>query len=65
MVSSQPSRKVKKMLRAAGWIPTTAQGSHTKWRAPSGRSVTVPDGHRSISPGVYRQILRAIEEESR
>jgi len=25
-------------------------------------AITVPDGHRLISPGVYRQILKKIEE---
>lgn len=49
------------MLRDAGFAPMRTVGSHTIYR--KGRvSVTVPDGHRRISPGVYRMILRKIEE---
>ncbi|WP_255430620.1 MULTISPECIES: hypothetical protein [Cellulomonas] len=36
--------------------------SHTRWQRPSGVSITVPDGHRTISPGVYRQITKALKE---
>lgn len=61
MVSDQPTRKVVRMLRDAGFAPMRTVGSHTIYR--KGRvSVTVPDGHRRISPGVYRMILRKIEE---
>ena len=62
MVSAQATRKVVKMLRGAGWARERTVGSHTVWRSADGlRSVTVPDGHRTISPGVYRQILKAME----
>jgi len=61
MVSDQPTRKVVKMLRAAGFEPVRTVGSHTVYR--NGEvNVTVPDGHRRISPGVYRVILKKIEE---
>jgi len=64
MVSEQPTRKVVKMLRDAGWNPVRTVGSHTRWESPDRtRGVTVPDGHRTISPGVYRQILKALEDE--
>jgi len=63
MVSEQPTKKVLKLLRLEGWRPVRASGSHTQWRAPSGRLITIPDGHRVISPGVYRVIVKAIEEE--
>lgn len=62
MVSEQPTRKVVRMLKDAGWSPVRTVGSHTTWQSPDGkRSVSVPDGHRSISPGVYRKILKALE----
>jgi len=38
------------------------RGSHTTWQHPSGFTVTIPDGHREISAGVYRQVLDAIRE---
>jgi predicted RNA binding protein YcfA (HicA-like mRNA interferase family) len=64
MVSELPTRKVTKMLRQAGWEPVRTVGSHTLWRSAGGnRTLTVPDGHRSISPGVVRQILKALEED--
>ncbi|MEP6480004.1 MAG: type II toxin-antitoxin system HicA family toxin [Rhodoglobus sp.] len=65
MVSEQPTRIVVKLLRSAGWQPVRTEGSHTVWRAPTGRTVSVTDGHRTISPGVYRSIVKAIEEEKR
>lgn len=62
MVSEQPTRKVVRMLKDAGWSPVRTVGSHTTWQAPNGkRSVSVPDGHRTISAGVYRKILKALE----
>lgn len=64
MVSEQPTRKVVKMLRDAGWLPARSQGSHTMWKSADGtRSITVPDGHRTISPGVARKIFDAIKED--
>ncbi len=64
MVSEQPTRKVLRELREAGFVAVRRSGSHTIY-AHGGISVTVPDGHRMISPGVYRQILRKIEEAQR
>ena len=62
MVSSQPTRKVVKELRSAGFTEDRTAGSHTWWKHPSGVAVAVPDGHREISPGVYRNILAAIKK---
>ena len=61
MVSSQPTRKVVKELKQAGFTEDRTVGSHTWWKHPSGIAVAVPDGHREISPGVYRKILIAIK----
>lgn len=60
MVSDQPTRKVVKELRAAGFSPARTVGSHTFWTHPSGTRVSVPDGHRTVSPGMYRKVLAAI-----
>jgi predicted RNA binding protein YcfA (HicA-like mRNA interferase family) len=63
MVSEQPTRVMVKRLRKAGFTPSSTRGSHTKWIAPNGvDSVSIPDGHKTISPGVVRQIDKAIEE---
>lgn len=61
MVSEQPTRKVVKMLLDAGFTPGHRAGSHTKWSKGS-VMVPVPDGHRTISAGVFRKVLKAIEE---
>jgi predicted RNA binding protein YcfA (HicA-like mRNA interferase family) len=50
-----------KELRDAGFVPLRTTGSHTWWEK-NGRGIAVPDGHRMISPGVVRQIRKAIEE---
>ncbi|WP_231971471.1 type II toxin-antitoxin system HicA family toxin [Mycobacterium sp. E3198] len=51
-----------KRLRKAGFDKTGGNGSHTKWlHAQSGAYVVVPTGHRVISPGVVRQVDKAIE----
>ncbi|MFE3546010.1 type II toxin-antitoxin system HicA family toxin [Nocardia sp. NPDC059177] len=63
MVSEQATRKVVKELRAAGFVRTDAKGSHGMWTGPHGTLVSVPDGHRTISPGVYRKVRTAIEDD--
>lgn len=65
MVAEQLTRKVTRELRAAGFEPVRTVGSHTRREHPSGGGVTVPDGHRTISPGVYRKISKAVEEAGR
>jgi predicted RNA binding protein YcfA (HicA-like mRNA interferase family) len=61
VVSEQPTRKVLRELKDAGFVALRRNGSHTVY-AKGMVLVTVPDGHRLISPGVYRQILKKIEE---
>ena len=61
MVSEEPTRSVVKRLRAAGFAPLRTVGSHTLWGNGS-VSVSVPDGHRTISPGVVRQVYKSIQE---
>jgi predicted RNA binding protein YcfA (HicA-like mRNA interferase family) len=62
MVSEEPTRKIIKRLRDAGFTETDAKGSHTKWAHPSGANVVVPTGHRTISKGVVRQVNNAIQQ---
>lgn len=64
MVSEQKTKDVVKMLTRAGWYRDRTVGSHSTWKSADGsRSVTVPDGHKEISPGVYRKILKAMNQE--
>lgn len=65
MVKEEPTRKVLRRLRDAGFTPVDAKGSHTKWVHPSGAKVTIPDAHRNISPGVVRQVNTAIDQSVR
>ncbi|WP_448222797.1 type II toxin-antitoxin system HicA family toxin [Gordonia iterans] len=63
MIASQPTRTTVKRLKKAVFTRTDGKGSHATYRCPHGRvPVTVPDGHREISPGVLRKILKAIED---
>ncbi len=64
MVTEQPTRKVVKELKAAGFAPARTVGSHTTW-VSGDVHVSVPDGHRTVSPGVYRKVRKAIEEAAR
>ena len=50
------------MLRAADWVAGETVGSHTKWTG-NGTPFSLPDGHREISPGVYRNLLKAMKED--
>lgn len=63
MVSEQPTRKVLRELRAAGWQPGRREGSHTIWTGPNGTTFSLPDGHARISPGVYRKLLAAMRKD--
>ena len=65
MVASQRTSKVLAELRDAGFTPARTVGSHTWWKHDSGAQVSVPDGHRVISPGVYRDVLNAIKESKK
>jgi len=61
MVSEESTRSIVKRLNAAGFTQTEAKGSHTMWTHPSGAAVSVPTGHRTISPGVVRQVNKQID----
>lgn len=66
MIAEQPTRKVQKELRDAGFHPDRTKGSHTMWITADGKhQVSVPDGHRTITPGVYRKIQKVIKETNR
>lgn len=61
MVSDQPTRKVVKALTEAGFQKIRTAGSHSWWEK-KGVGISVPDGHRTISAGVVRKVMKAIEE---
>lgn len=61
MVTEQPTRKMVKLLKAENFTELRTVGSHTMWSKGT-VTVSVPDGHRTISPGVVRQINNAIKE---
>ncbi|MFC7788095.1 type II toxin-antitoxin system HicA family toxin [Microbacterium sp. MAHUQ-60] len=65
MVSEQPTRKVTKLLKRMGWRALRTVGSHTTWEGPNGTTFTLPDGHSTISPGVFRKLLKALDEDKR
>lgn len=62
MIAPAPTREVVKQLKAAGFTSRDGKGSHTMWTCPHGRySISLVDGHRTISAGVRRQVNKAIE----
>lgn len=63
MISEAPTRVLVKKLRTAGFVPRPGKGSHSEWICPSGQHhISVPDGHKTISPGVHRKVLRALDD---
>jgi predicted RNA binding protein YcfA (HicA-like mRNA interferase family) len=62
MVREEPTRKVVRRLKDAGFTPAGGRGDHTKWLHPSGVHVSIADSDKSISPGVVRQVNKAIEK---
>ncbi|RLP06438.1 addiction module toxin, HicA family [Propionibacterium australiense] len=57
----QRVKDVMRVLRAQGWRRLRdARGSHEIWVDAEGRAkVSVPTGHRYVSPGVLAQLERA------
>lgn len=61
MIAPAPSRQVVKQLERAGFAKRDGKGSHTLWTCPHDfYAVSLPDGHRTISPGVRRKVEKAI-----
>lgn len=61
MIAPAPTREIVKQLTAAGFTKRDGKGSHTNWICAHGRySITVPTGHRTISPGVRHKINTTI-----
>ncbi len=63
MVSEEPTRKIVKELRDAGWRILRSDGRHTNWISPNGATFPLPDSHRTISPGVVRKVRKAIQDD--
>ncbi|MBU8824139.1 type II toxin-antitoxin system HicA family toxin [Mycolicibacterium goodii] len=62
MIAPAPTREIVKQLKAAGFTSRPGKGSHTVWTCPHGRySISLVDGHRTISPGVRRQVNTAVD----
>ncbi|ONI72410.1 hypothetical protein BWI15_20460 [Kribbella sp. ALI-6-A] len=61
MVSELPTRKVVKAFKDAGWTRGRTQGSHSVYDCPCGQhTFSLPDGHKTISPGVVRKVNDAL-----
>lgn len=61
MIAPAPTREIVKQLKGAGFTKRDGKGSHTVWSCPHNRyRTTVDTGHRTISPGVRRQVDAAI-----
>ncbi|MCP3425592.1 type II toxin-antitoxin system HicA family toxin [Rothia sp. AR01] len=57
----QKTKDVLKLLRSQGWgYLRDARGSHEIWGSADGAGkISVPTGHRIVTPGVLAQLARA------
>lgn len=63
MIAPAPAREIVKQLKKAGFTSRDGKGSHTFWTCCHGRvKVSVDTGHRTISPGIRRQVDAAIRD---
>lgn len=61
MIAPAPSRVIVKQLKDAGFTKRDGKGGHTVWTCRHLRiEVSVTTGHKTISPGVRRQVDNAI-----
>lgn len=61
VIAEEPTRKVIKMMTQQQWRRLRTVGSHSMWVCSTGtHQVSIPDGHRMISPGVLRNINNAV-----
>lgn len=62
MIAEEQTRVILRELNQAGWTrKRSGKGSHSVWHCATGRhQTTVPDGHRTIRPGVVRSIRDAV-----
>ena len=66
MITPAPTREIVNRLKNAGFSKRDGKGSHTVWTCRHRRyRVTVDTGHRSISPGVRRQVETEARELAR
>ncbi|CAB4871536.1 MAG: addiction module toxin, HicA family [Actinobacteria bacterium] len=56
------TRRAVALLKRNGWVILRTRGSHTVWKSRRGALFTLPDGHREISPGVVRNLMKIVEE---
>lgn len=63
MIAEQPTRKIVKEFRSAGWTSLRTDGSHTVYGCSCGKHrFSLPDGHRTISPVVVGKARNIITE---
>ena len=57
------TRDLRKVLRALGCTVTGTEGSHEKWQAPHGHTVTLKAATKDQAPGTLRNIQGVLEVE--
>jgi predicted RNA binding protein YcfA (HicA-like mRNA interferase family) len=63
MVSEQPTRKIVREFKDAGWTVLRTDGRHTVYGCPCGKHTQpLPQSHKTISPGVVRKVRKAMEQ---
>lgn len=62
MPTAMNAREVVRALRRHGCTSRAGRGSHEIWYCPCGaHQVSLPTGHRGISPGLVGKLIRTFE----
>ncbi|MHB1509108.1 MAG: type II toxin-antitoxin system HicA family toxin [Acidimicrobiales bacterium] len=60
MVKEVKQREVERVLGENGWRLLRTKGGHNVWRSPDGRALLAIPTHGMVSPGVVRQVMKAL-----
>lgn len=60
MVREARQRDVERVLAGQGWLLTRTKGGHNVWVSPTGTDRLAIPRHGMVSPGVLRQVIRAL-----
>lgn len=62
MVKEVKQHEIERFLAAAGWRLARTKGGHNVWISPDGTQRLPIPRHGTVSPGVVRQVIRALPD---
>jgi predicted RNA binding protein YcfA (HicA-like mRNA interferase family) len=60
MVKELKQSEVEKFLKNEGWELVRVKGGHNVWKSPDGQTTIAIPRHGKTSPGVVRQVIKAV-----